>query len=117
MALDTSGFVPKGNLDANSEALGKSGQKATLLKVFKLLKKYTPLILLSLILAIVSVVFTLLVPIRIGNAVDSILGDGNELSKILAEAALFAVIVGVSQYVMNLLNNRICYLTVRDISP
>ena len=60
-------------------------------------------------------VFTLLVPIRIGNAVDSILGDGNELSKILAEAALFAVIVGVSQYVMNLLNNRICYLTVRDI--
>ena len=115
MALDTSGFVPKGNLDANSEALGKSGQKATLLKVFKLLKKYTPLILLSLILAIVSVVFTLLVPIRIGNAVDSILGDGNELSKILAEAALFAVIVGVSQYVMNLLNNRICYLTVRDI--
>ena len=115
MALDTSGFVPKGNLDANSQALKKSGQKATLLKVFKILKKYIPLIVISLLLAAVSVIFTLLVPIRIGKAIDSISGGGSELLRMLITAAAFALIAGISQYLMNLFNNRICYLTVRDI--
>ena len=63
MALETGGFVPKGNLDTDSSALGKSGQKETIKKVLQSLRRYRLLILISLILATVSVVFTLLVPI------------------------------------------------------
>ncbi len=120
MALETGGFVPKGNLDTDSSALGKSGQKETIKKVLQSLRRYRLLILISLILATVSVVFTLLVPIKIGDAIDH-LGESaistelNGLNKNLLLAALFAVIVGISQWVMNLINNRITYLTVRDL--
>ena len=120
MALETGGFVPKGNLDTDSSALGKSGQKETIKKVLQSLRRYRLLILISLILATVSVVFTLLVPIKIGDAIDH-LGEGslstelNGLNKNLLLAALFAIIVGISQWVMNLINNRITYLTVRDL--
>ena len=120
MALETGGFVPKGNLDTDSSALGKSGQKETIKKVLNSLRKYRLLILFSLILATVSVVFTLLVPIKIGDAIDH-LGESaistelNGLNQNLLLAALFAIIVGFSQWVMNLINNRITYLTVRDI--
>lgn len=124
MALDTSGFVPKGNLNTDSSALGKTGQKETIRKVLKSLGKYRFLILLSLVLALVSVAFTLLVPIRVGDAIDAITAlisgkDGAPASdgvvKPLLQAALFAVIVGLSTYGMNLINNRITYHTVRDI--
>ena len=120
MALETGGFVPKGNLDTDSSALGKSGQKETIKKVLQSLRRYRLLILISLILATVSVVFTLLVPIKIGDAIDH-LGEGtlstelNGLNKNLLLAALFAIIVGISQWVMNLINNRITYLNVRDL--
>ncbi|MCR4990287.1 MAG: ABC transporter ATP-binding protein/permease [Lachnospiraceae bacterium] len=120
MALETGGFVPKGNLDTDKNALGKSGQKETIRKVLNSLKKYRLLIFISLILASVSVIFTLLVPIRIGDAIDH-LGEGplsyekNDLNSNLIMAGLFALIVGVSQWLMNLINNRITYLTVRDL--
>jgi ATP-binding cassette subfamily B protein len=130
MALDTSGFVPKGNLNTDGDALSKSGRKGTILKVLKRLSGFTPLIILSILMAVVSVVFTLLVPIRIGGAIDCIselygfhapsdaasesaLRGGIAGSLILA--AVFTVIVGISNYVMNLVNNRITFLTVRDI--
>ena len=130
MALDTSGFVPKGNLNTDEDALSKSGRKGTILKVLKRLSGFTPLIILSILMAVVSVVFTLLVPIRIGSAIDCIselygTSAGTDASSAgalrqgiadnLILAAVFAVIVGISTYVMNLVNNRITFLTVRDI--
>lgn len=120
MALETGGFVPKGNLDTDGSALGRSGQREIIKKVLQSLRKYRLLIFISLILATVSVVFTLLVPIKIGDAIDH-LGEGpmsfelNGLNRNLVLAALFAIAVGLSQWVMNLINNRITYLTVRDL--
>ena len=115
MALDTSGFVPKGNLNTDSSAIGKTGQKAVIKNVLKLLKKYRGFILISLILAFISVLFTLLVPIEIGNAIDYIAEPDNGLKMHLLKALIFAVIVGVSQYLMNLCNNHVTYLTVKDV--
>ena len=118
MALDTMGFVPKGNLETDDNALGKSGQKAIILKVLESLKKYGVLIFLSLIMACVSVVFTLLVPIRIGDAIDSISDFSLLSSQVMTNllwAGIYALIVGVSTYLMNLINNRITFLTVRDM--
>lgn len=114
MALDTSGFVPKGNLNTDDTALGRSGQYATIKKVLFSLKRYSAHIVISLLMAVVSVVFTLLVPIEIGRAIDAI-ALGDKITDYLVRAAVFAVIVGVSTYAMNLINNRITYLTVRDI--
>lgn len=118
MALDNMGFVPKGNLEADDNALGKTGQKAIILKVLEALKRYCVLIFLSLAMACVSVIFTLLVPIRIGDAIDSISEFSLLSSQVMTNllwAAIFALIVGVSTYLMNLINNRITFLTVRDL--
>ncbi|MBQ8945219.1 MAG: ABC transporter ATP-binding protein [Lachnospiraceae bacterium] len=128
MALETSGFVPKGNLNTDDSALGKSGRRDTIRRVLDRLVRFRFLILVSLLMAVVSVVFTLLVPIRIGSAVDCISGLASgdaagtqadilraSLRDNLIRAAVYAVIVGLSTYIMNLVNNRITYLTVRDI--
>ncbi len=114
MALDTSGFVPKGNLNTDDEALSRTGRKGTIKKVLKRLSKFKFLIFLSLIMAVLSVLFTLLVPIRIGQAIDGISRGSIMLSDLLW-AGVYAVIVGISTYVMNLVNNRITFLTVRDV--
>lgn len=117
MSVGNFGFVPSGNVNTDEKALGKMGQKTILLKVLKSLKNYRIWILLSLAMALVSVIFTLLVPVKIGNAIDALtietenLPFGNEL----LWAGLFALIVGLSTYFMNLINNRISYLAVRDM--
>ncbi|MBR6391137.1 MAG: ABC transporter ATP-binding protein [Lachnospiraceae bacterium] len=117
MALDTSGFVPKGNLNTDETALGRSGRRSTLIKVLGRLSGFRFPILMSLLMAVLSVVFTLLVPIYIGRVIDCIsTGSGPEpIRDNLMRAAVSAVIVGVSTYIMNLINNRVTYLTVRDI--
>ena len=115
MAMDTSGFVPKGNLNTDAGALQNSGRKATVKRVLSFLGKYRIKILLSLTLAFISVLFTLLVPIMIGRAIDGLGKDQGQVLYNLLLAALFAVIVGVSQFIMNLINNAITYNTVRDI--
>ena len=114
MAMDTSGFVPKGNLNTDSDALKKSGRSATIKRVLSDLYKYRMHMIASLMLAAVSVIFTLLVPIRIGNAIDA-LGDGTGAFPHLVMAAVFAAVVGISQFIMNLINNRITYNTVMDL--
>lgn len=117
MALETAGFVPKGNLNTDETALGRTSQKTVIRKVLIMLKKYWAMILISLLLALISVVFTLLVPIKIGEAVD-FLGSENALAKMtkpLLMGGLYAILVGISGYLMNLINNRITYMTVRDV--
>ena len=118
MALETSGFVPKGNLNTNNDAVEKSGRRIVIKKVLHALKKYRGLIVVSLILAFVSVLFTLLVPIKIGNAIDALVnieGNTDLIKKNLLMALVFAAAVGLSQWIMNLINNKITYLTVRDV--
>ncbi len=114
MALDTSGFVPKGNLNTDDTALGAAGSKTTVKKVLKMIKRHRFFVCLSILFAFVNVVFTLLVPIMIGRAIDNI-KDDSILYSYLMYAGIFAVIAGISQYVMNLINNRITYETVNDI--
>ena len=115
MAMDTSGFVPKGNLNADANALSRMGRGGTIKRVLAFLKGYRVLICISLFLAAVCVVSTLLVPIYVGHAIDAISEGVAQVVKLLAVAACFAFTVGLSQYVMNLINNRISYNTVRDI--
>ncbi len=130
MALETSGFVPKGNLNTDETALGRSGRKKTLAGVMRRLSGFKLLIAASLVMAVISVVFTLLVPIYVGRVIDCITmlyADGTTVATgtpgtiretmriTLFKAAASAVLVGASTYLMNLFNNRISYLTVRDV--
>ena len=115
MAMDTSGFVPKGNLNADSDALKKQGKKGTVKRVLALLHLHKGLIILSLVLAFIATLFTLLVPIMIGKAIDGLGVDDDRIYHYLILAASFAVAVGLSQYLMNIINNSITYNTVRDI--
>jgi len=119
MALSTSGFVPSGNLNQNSDAISKTGRKGIIKKVLINLKSHRILVLFSLLLAIVNVVFTLLVPINIGKAIDYIIPFKEEgLSSLIfyiTRAVIFAAIAGFSQWLMNLVNNKITYNTVRDL--
>lgn len=119
MALSSSGFVPSGNLNTDNSAVSKSGRRGIIKKVLVALKGHRFLVVLSLLLAIVNVVFTLMVPINIGKAIDYIIPfDASGLPMLMEyviRAIIFALIAGISQWIMNLINNRITYLTVRDL--
>lgn len=94
-------------------------QMDTLKKVFKYMKKYIPLLILSILLAGTVVVGTLFLPILIGRAVDCIVGvdqvDFVAIREIVTEAGILIVVVALSQWLMNMCNNRMTYSIVRDI--
>lgn len=97
----------------------KTNNKTTLLRILKYIKKYTFLLMLSLICAAISVIFTLYAPILTGHAVDKIAGPGqvdfDGLRNILMRLIIVVLITAAAQWVMNILNNRITYKVVNDI--
>ena len=97
----------------------QKAQKGTLKKVLQYIRPYWFLVGLSILLAAVTVAASLYIPILTGNAVDLIVGPGNvDFAGIFAILVEIGVIIGIaalSQWVMNLLNNRITYRVVRDI--
>ena len=54
----------------------ETNNKATMKRVLKYIRKYTPALVLSLLLAGLTVLLTLYIPILTGNAVDLIIGKG-----------------------------------------
>ena len=92
---------------------------STLKKIFGYLGHYKYLLFLSVLLAGGSVVLTLYVPIRIGYAIDAIIGPGQVDFAIVARHLITVVVmllcVGLMQWVMNMLNNKITYNVVRDM--
>ncbi|MCM1056773.1 MAG: ABC transporter ATP-binding protein/permease [Firmicutes bacterium] len=98
---------------------GRQGQMATLGKVLNYIRKYWFLVGASLILAAVTVVLTLYVPILTGDAVDLLLGKGKvdfpAVFTILKKIGIAVLITAVAQWVMNTCNNHITYHVVKDI--
>ncbi len=76
-------------------------------------------LILSLLLCLITVAATLYVPILTGQAVDLLLGTGEvDFAKLLPVLITILALVGVTalaQWLMGLCNNRMTYLTVRDI--
>ena len=102
-----------------SKQKNMTGQIATLKKVMHYLKNYIPILILSVVLATVTVALTLYFPILTGRAIDLILDKGNvDFSGIIAIAKEGAIVIGITaaaQWVMNMCNNRMTYNIVRDI--
>lgn len=91
----------------------------TLKKVLKIIGRYRILLLLSIILAGITVVLQLYIPILFGNAIDGIIAekrvDFGLVSEYLKQILVLVIISAVVTWVMNLINNRLTYRTVRDI--
>lgn len=94
-------------------------QKETIKRVLRYIKRYSIYVICSLILAVITVALTLYVPILTGNAVDAIVGPGtvdfDKVIQILGKIAISIVITMVSQWIMNVCNNKITYSIIRDI--
>ena len=97
----------------------RQGQLATLKKVLHYMKHYIPLLVLSVILATVSVALTLYFPILTGRAIDLILAKGRvDFAGIIVLAKQGVIVIAITaaaQWIMNMCNNRMTYNIVRDI--
>ena len=91
----------------------------TLKKVFRYIKRYRILLLLSIILAAVTVALTLYIPILVGRAIDFIVAKDdvnfNGVFRILWQIGIVASITALLQWVMNIINNKITFHVIRDI--
>ena len=94
-------------------------KKSTLKKVLKRIEKYRLLVLLSLTMAVATVLLSLYLPILTGEAVDGIIAKGlvnfTGLLKILKTMIAVIVITAIFQWLMNIINNHITYHVVQDI--
>ncbi|MBE6747697.1 MAG: ABC transporter ATP-binding protein [Ruminococcaceae bacterium] len=94
-------------------------KKQTFKRLFEIIGKYKPMLILTILLALVFVVISLYIPILIGDAIDTIIGADNVnfelLTPILVRIATIVLLGGISQWIMSIINNYITYNTVRDI--
>lgn len=94
-------------------------QKETIKKVLHYIRRYWFFLIVSLVLALITVVLTLYVPILTGQAVDLIVGKGQVdftgVYHICVKIGIAILLTMVAQWVMNVANNKITYSVVRDI--
>ena len=103
--------------------MAKSGngsrQKGTLRKVLRYIKKYWVYLVLSIVMAALTVTLTLYLPILTGRVIDLIVKEGwVDFDGVFAILKQMAVVIGITaaaQWVMNICNNKMTYRIVQDI--
>lgn len=114
---------------AKAAKIDKGRQKETLVKVLKYMKPYRFWLIAAIIMAAVSVVFTLYLPILTGDAVDVLLHflpsfretvDSNFdwwyiLRQLLVKMGVVILLTAAAQWIMSLCNNHIVYSIIEDI--
>ena len=114
---------------AKAAKIDKGQQKETLVKVLKYMKPYRFWLIAAIIMAAVSVVFTLYLPILTGDAVDVLLHflpsfretvDSNFdwwyiLRQLLVKMGVVILLTAAAQWIMSLCNNHIVYLSLIHI--
>ena len=80
---------------------------------------YKILLFVSLVMAMITVVLTLYLPILFGDAIDLIVGRGqtkfDKIFEIIITAVIVAGTTSLFQWLMTTINNKIAYNVVRDI--
>lgn len=88
-------------------------------RILKLISPSLPLILVSILMAVVNVVATLMIPILTGRAVDCMPGKGlvdfDSIGNILLVFLTVLIVNGISNFLMTIINNRVTYKIVRDV--
>ena len=94
-------------------------QMGTLKKVLRYMKKHIPLLVISILLATVTVAATLYFPILTGDALDLIIEKGQVdfqgIMGIIQKGAIVLATGAIAQWIMNACNNRMTYHIVMDI--
>lgn len=94
-------------------------KRTVIQKVLRQIGRYRFAVLVSLLLAAVSVVLTLYIPVAVGNAIDYMIGAGRvdfaALGLLLVKIGVAAGTAAAAQWLMNALNNRISCHVVRDL--
>ena len=93
-------------------------QKQTVKRIFRQLKGYIPLIILSLLMAVITVAGNIIVPIFFGEAINLIAEGGSDIAGILRYFAVTGALIAVtclSQWLMNVINNKITFSVTEDI--
>ena len=104
----------------------KVNQKETLLKVLVYIRPYKFLMALTIIMAALSVALTLYLPILTGDAVDwliyifdpsslNVASPWPALFFILKKMAIVILLTAITQWIMNICNNKIVYSIIQDI--
>lgn len=103
----------------SEEKKKNSVQMDALKKVMHYIQRYWILLILTIILAAVSVALTLYIPILVGDAIDYIVDAGRvdfvQIQPILTKIAVLAIITALLQWLMNTINNKITFQVVRDV--
>ena len=91
----------------------------TLKKLWDHIAKFRVLLILSVLMAGVTVVLQLYVPILFGDAIDNIVAAGKVdfamVGYYLKRVVILAVLSGLTGWVMSVINNRMTYRVVQDI--
>jgi len=103
----------------------KINQKETLGKVLSYIRPHGFLLILTIVMALLSVLLTLYLPILTGDAVDIIAefvtGEADnsflwgEIRHILAAMAVIIAATAATQWIMNICNNKIVYNITQDV--
>ena len=96
-----------------------AAQRVIIKKVLRYLGRYRIFLWLSLALAFMTVALQLYIPKLTGEVVDFMIGAGRVqfagVIGIIIKIAVSAMLAGLSQWLMNLCNNKMTYDVVRDI--
>lgn len=93
-------------------------QKQTVKRIFRQLKGYTFYIILSVLMAVITVAGNLVVPIFFGDAINYMVEGGTNWDGIFFYFALIGasiVVTCISQWLLNIINNKITYSVTQDI--
>lgn len=93
--------------------------RSALKRVLSYIKRYSFMLIISIVFSLFIVAISLYIPILVGNAIDFIIAQNNvdfaSIIRILAEICVLALFVMVAQWLMSNINNKITYEVVRDI--
>ncbi len=102
-----------------NDSLSKTKSRVVFQRVLSSLKPYRGFVFLSIILAVISVVTQLFIPVLTGQAIDLMLGVGKVditgIIPILGFLAITAALSGIAQWLLSIVNNRITYALSKDL--
>ena len=96
-----------------------AARRGTLPKVWRAIRRYRLLLILSLALAALTVALSLYIPVLVGDAIDEIIDAGHvnfdKIIPILISVGICAAVAALAQWIMNAVNNKITFHVVRDM--
>lgn len=106
-------------MSTNNKKTSTAGSAETLFKVLHFIGRYRLLLISSIILASVSAVLQLYVPVLFGDAIDQIIAEHTVNFEMmwyyLSRILVMVIVSSLAVWVMNIINNRMTFRTVQDI--